>query len=58
MVYRVNNYPPTKMHSTEREAEEEAKRLARKHPEELFYVLETRSVTFGKVSINFTSLLT
>lgn len=56
MVWRTGNYPPVKMHSSEVDAEQEAKRLAMKHPEELFYVLETKSVTSGIVNITFTAL--
>jgi len=57
LVWKKGDRSPSMMHATEKAAEAEAKRLAEINPNELFYVLETRSVTYGKVQISFTSLI-
>lgn len=57
LVWRQDDRSPVVPHESEKDAENEAKRLALLHPEKLFYVLETRSVTTGKVQISFQSLI-
>ncbi len=39
LVWREGGYPPTVKHETWRSAQEEAQRLARKHPGVAFHVL-------------------